>query len=135
MKLTVELGPFPSGETQASVIRDMGARLITRNREILSNHKHIPMLYNSGIRYVYNGGQLADILVVMAYGYADCGSIPLWRVAELQHTGEDKRAAPMYSWKPLPDGRMLFHCRVRRGNSEIEDPCLAMGMRKPWTWD
>lgn len=132
MRLLIELGQLQEKQL-AEFIRDTTQRLIMLNEEILKGGR-FPPLFSSAIRYVYNGGELADASVVYRRGHGDCGSIPAIRIAELHISGEDTKAYPQYRWKRVPDGRLLFHESVRRGDGRLEDPCLALGMSKPWDW-
>ena len=72
----------------------------------------------------------------------DCDDAAPWRAAELRFTGEDPKANIMVKWKPLPDGKKLYHVVVRRSNIKradgfqffqdklgfYEDPCKVLGM-------
>ena len=71
-----------------------------------------------------------------------CDDLAPIRVAELVHSGEDRKANVMVKWKGLPNGQRLYHVIVRRSNVTradnfrffkdergfYEDPCRVLGM-------
>ncbi len=107
----------------------------------------IPSLYRSGVVYKEEPTNWAlehfdTIPAALKRKWVDCDDAAPWRAAELRFTGEDPRANIMVKWKPLPDGKKLYHVVVRRSNIRradgfqffkdargfYEDPCKVLGM-------
>lgn len=108
----------------------------------------LPRLYSSGVRYGTPSAQvLPDARAILDRGWADCGPLAAWRVAELWRRGECG-PFPFAPWiqgadvriyyRPVQGGRRLFHAQVRRGHvpvdgnvraREIEDPSRLLGMK------
>jgi hypothetical protein len=70
---------------------------------------------------------IADIPTIQELGWGDCAMLIAWRIAELQETGEPAAAVQIKGTR-LPDGKRLFHARVRRADGRIEDPSIRLGM-------
>lgn len=92
----------------------------------------VPPLYRCGVRYQEEPDdgmeEFATIPIIISRGWGDCDDLAPWRVAELRHTGEDKKAGIRISWERQKNSRKLFHITVRRGNGTIEDPSRILGM-------
>lgn len=107
----------------------------------------LPPIYSSGVRYGTPKEQvLPDAKAILDQQWADCGPLAAWRVAELWRRGE-RGPFPFAPWikgadvriyyRPVQDGRRLFHAQVRRGDRpvdtakprDIEDPSRLLGMK------
>lgn len=116
----------------AHLARNLANEVVKVNRETL-RRGGIPKLYQSGVTYDFEGTDFADIDTIIKRGTGSCAGLAPWLCAELQHEG--KPASIQIVWKILRDGRKLFHVRVRRSLSRIDDPCLILGMPKPWRFE
>lgn len=134
MKLMVNLGPkedrwLRRGMQTALVLRPILDALVKANRRFLRAH-NVPGIYESGVRYANEPPgtteEFAAIPIVLARKWGDCDDLAPWRVAELQEQGE--RASIRIQWKPMKNGRKMFHVLVRRENGSIEDPSALLGM-------
>lgn len=92
-----------------------------------------PPLYGSGAVYTKEGGgkwrTFADVLNGKGgpAGAGDCEALAPWRAAELRHTGEDPGASVM----AYRTGKTKFHAVVLRGDGQLEDPSVVLGMKPP----
>lgn len=96
--------------------------------DYLKQHPRVPLLYQSGVRYVAEApGEEAWLSVpdVLLHMRGDCEDLGCWRAAELQLRGEPAKA--VWSVRKTPRGN-LYHIRTRRGNGQIEDPSVVLGM-------
>lgn len=112
----------------------------------------LPKLYGGSIRYgVPNRQLLFDAQAIARQGWADCGPLAAYRVAELWAAGErgPDTSAPwkggadfrIYARPVGPDRRRLYHAQLRRGpqaglvlvdgkwTQKIEDPSRLLGMK------
>lgn len=86
----------------------------------------LPPLYGSGIRYQLepNLGQFEDFknpYETFEDGWGDCDDLVIYRVSELVALGELATVQAMRL-----KGTSRFHVRVRRANSEEEDPSVLV---------
>lgn len=112
----------------------------------------VPRLYESSIRYgTPKRQELLDALAIYRQGWADCGPLAAYRVAELWKAGE-RGPDPKRPWvggadiriysRPVGPNRVrLYHAQVRRGpqaglvqlhgkwSQKIEDPSRILGMK------
>lgn len=101
-------------------------RLLAENLRELREHPEIPPIYESGVRYQREEPgheEWQPILVTLSRGYGDCEDLASWRLAELHHTGEDRRAKI-----GLLQRGNTFHVVVVRWNGQTEDPSRRLGM-------
>ena len=113
----------------------------------------LPSLYSGRVRYGTPSKQvLLDALAIQRQGWADCGPLAAYRMAELWAAGErgpDAKApwkggadARIYSRPVGRDRVRLYHAQVRRGPQaglltlptgkrvqKIEDPSRLLGMK------
>lgn len=96
------------------------------DRVYLEIHPEIPPLYESGVVYKMEKGEVfRDIKHIMDNGGGDCDCLSCWRVAELQQIGI--KARPYIKWRK--EGKnWIYHALVWLPNGYIEDPSLALGM-------
>jgi hypothetical protein len=111
------------------------------------------LLYSGRVRYgVPKRQEFLDAKAILKRGWADCGPLGAWRLAELWLTGQRGpfKFAPwvggadirIYSREVGPDGVRLYHCQVRNKPragvlngkrvlvpGAIEDPSRLLGMR------
>lgn len=155
MRIEVNLGEGNSdwlrpSRMLGSAIKPLLEALVTVDQLYLMTH-HVPPLYSSGVRYAdettflkYPCGRYEDfasIPAILARGLGDCDDLAPWRCAELRKLGF--RANIRIQWRRYPSGKM-FHIVVRRfgsvpdfdprymvrdGNTVIEDPSRALGMK------
>lgn len=111
--------------------------LVAMNVVWLAQHPRTPLLYDAGVSYEREPpGQeeWQTIPSVLKSRVGDCEDLAAWRTAELQWRaarrlpGGDAGARIITKTKELPGGRKLIHVLVRRGNGNIEDPSLILGM-------
>jgi hypothetical protein len=100
--------------------------LVQVNGLVLDKRRDIPPIYNSGARWrivPHNNWRRADEIVTEGWG--DCEGLSSWRAAELRGTGEDPGArVGVYHTGPNK-----YHAIVIRGDDQIEDPSVLLGMR------
>lgn len=134
MKLMVNLGPkedswLRRGLQTALILRPILNALVEANRRFLRAH-NVPGIYESGVRYANEPPgtieEFAAIPVMLKRGWGDCDDLAPWRVAELREQGEMARIR--IQWKPMRDGRKMFHVLVRRADGSLEDPSALLGM-------
>lgn len=155
MRIEVNLGEGNSNWLMPSrslggAIKPILEALTTVDLVYLSTH-HVPLLYQSGVRYQEEPRQrmpkgdrpneeFASVPVVYGRGWGDCDDLAPWRCAELRKLGFNAKIR--VQWKKFPNGK-LFHIVVRRDNNVpdfnprymtrtpqgvIEDPSRALGM-------
>jgi len=155
MKIEINLGEGNSNWLHPSrslggAIKPILEALTTVDLIYLTTH-HVPLLYQSGVRYQEEPRQsmtgserpieeFASVPEVFARKWGDCDDLAPWRCAELRKLGFQARIR--VQWKKFPNGKM-FHIVVRRdgnvpdfnprymvrdGNTVIEDPSRALGM-------
>lgn len=112
----------------------------------------LPALYSGQVLYgIPRRQELLDAFAIARQGWADCGPLSAYRVAELWANGErgPNVNAPwvggadfrIYARPVGPDRRRLYHAQVRRGpqaglalvegkwTQKIEDPSRRLGMK------
>lgn len=121
--------PFRSGRELAAAL----AALLALDLEQM-RWRRLPPLYSSGVRYrretclaphireTCERWLTAEQLLKERFG--DCEDLAAYRAAELRHSGEDPHATPI-----AQRTRAGWHIVVRRGNGNIEDPSVVLGMR------
>ena len=146
--IAVNLGaPWLQGSSHASsqafgtVVHNLLTNIVTVNRMSLRQDARLPRLYSSGVRYIEEPpgyDSFVDIYEVLKVGGGDCAHLCAWRVAELNESGENATLCiewrtwsdPHQPWHD-PNKPKLFHVRVRRGNGQLEDPSVHLGMPVP----
>ncbi len=161
MQILVDLGLVPMWKTPRAlgmVVRFILQANVEINWKVLQLNRIvyrksggrvplIPPLYRSGVRYKeeptdWEVEHFDTIPAALKRKWVDCDDAAPWRAAELRFTGEDPKANIMVKWKPLPNGKKLYHVVVRRSNVRIvdnfqffrdargvyEDPCRVLGM-------
>ena len=109
----------------ASVLRHLVEAMAICDEEYLRAH-NIPLLYDSGVRYVRDSRfeqQWWDVPAVLSKGYADCKALSAWRLAELRIMGINARLRITYT---QADG---FHITIEYG-LETEDPSAILAYGK-----
>jgi hypothetical protein len=96
---------------------------------------HPPPLYQSGVRYAFQGAQddWKDLVQVLATGCGSCNSLAAYRCAELLEQGIECGPYIRTDEQGDDDGQTteVFHVIVRigpRGSGEFEDPSSLLGM-------
>jgi hypothetical protein len=87
-------------------------------------------LYDSGVYYQperEGEENWQDVPTCIIRRFADCEDLASWRAAEIR-VRERVFAWPFFTWKRLPDGRTLYHIKVKRADGRIEDPSAVLGM-------
>jgi hypothetical protein len=88
--------------------------------------ENIPPMYQSGARWKnipHHNWRRAD--QITGEGWGDCEGLSSWRTAELRVTGEDENArVGVYHTGPR-----TYHAVVIRGDDNIEDPSVLLGMK------
>lgn len=96
------------------------------NRVYLELHPETPPLYESGVTYEVEKGEIfRDIPTLIEEGKGDCDCLAGWRVAELQNIGVNAR--PYLKWRKEGD-KWIYHALVMLPGGQVEDPSLALGM-------
>jgi hypothetical protein len=98
---------------------------LTRINQRMLREAEFPRIYESGVGYRKESEDTwrhADD--VLCSGWGDCEDLAAWRAAELRESGEDPLAR-VYVYR---SGPLRFHAVVARGNGQIEDPSLILGM-------
>lgn len=86
----------------------------------------LPRVYDSGARWKaipHNNWRRAD--QIACEGWGDCEGLSAWRVAELRRDGED----PDSRVGVYHTGPKKYHAIVIRGDDNIEDPSVLLGMK------
>jgi len=100
--------------------------LVQVNGLVLDRDPTLPTVYQSGAVWrarPHNNWRRADQIAVEGWG--DCEGLSSWRVAELRRSGEDDGArVGVYHTGP-----QKYHAIVIRGDDQIEDPSVLLGMR------
>lgn len=100
--------------------------LVQVNGLVLDKDPRIPPMYLAGVRWraiPHSDWRRADRIALEGWG--DCEGLSAWRVAELRRTGEDTGArVGCYHTGPKK-----YHAIVIRGDDEIEDPSVLLGMK------
>src|SRR5690348_783006 len=90
----------------------------------LREHPETPLIYKSGVRYVYKdnfeSAAWQDIPTCLGKGYGDCKDFAAWRVAELQER-YGIAARPIIKWRKV-DGSWRFHALLELPDGREEDP-------------
>lgn len=121
-----------SRRAKERTIEAMANGLALVNVEYLNAFPNTPLLYESGLYYCDDDtfrvkDPWNDIPVMLEKGCGNCTAIVAWRLAELWRMGHDDAEADAIH-QTLPNGKTLFHLRIRRGNGSIEDPSKVLGM-------
>lgn len=138
-----ELLPWTAGFTPARVDVPTLTRYVWRLAEdhqlYLAEHPEILPLYASGIRFEPEWNEQIELRwwtpnYILANGASDCKGLAAWRLGELwlgRRVPQDARAMPLVELVQVDAfGRpKLFHVRVVRGNGDIEDPSVKLGLR------
>lgn len=100
--------------------------LVQVNDRIFDRRPDLPFVYESGARWKAiphstwrRADQIADD------GWGDCEGLSAWRVAECRRTGED----PDCRVGVYHTGPRKYHAIVIRGDDNIEDPSVLLGMK------
>jgi hypothetical protein len=100
--------------------------LVQVNGCVFDRCPDLPPIYQSGARFKaipHDTWRRADTIAIEGWG--DCEGLASWRTAELRRTGEDPNArVGCYHTGPNK-----YHAIVVRGNDDIEDPSVNLGMR------
>lgn len=99
------------------------------NLDFLLHNPNTPKLYDSGVIYQNEPRgreDWQDIPTTLLLGNGDCEDLACWRSAELQAQGIFAR--PVYRWRKLEGGGVLYHILVRWPDGRIEDPSKRLGM-------
>lgn len=100
--------------------------LVQVNDLVLDKRPDLPPVYASGARWrniPHKTWRRAD--QIAGEGWGDCEGLSSWRVAELRRNGEDPDArVGVYHTGP-----QKYHAIVIRGDDNIEDPSVLLGMR------
>lgn len=108
--------------------------LLQRNIEYLQTHPETPRLYDTDLVYREEpAGQeewrdIPTMLEEGRRGYNDCEDLACWRAAEV-NVLFGIPAVPYFTHRVLPDGKVVYHIRVKYPNGHIEDPSRIKGMR------
>ena len=90
-----------------------------------------PTLATGAIRYDLEESQelFDDATLVLSRRSGDCDDLAAYRLAELWIEG-DHGARAHVRWQADPTNQIPwgFHAMVRRGNGQIEDPSVKLGM-------
>lgn len=105
--------------------------LVDTDIEYLKDNPQTPSIYQSGVRYVEETPGIEDwrdIPTCLRIRQGDCEDLACWRVAELKvRQGID--AVPIFGFRTLSNGDVVYHIRVQYPNGQIEDPSRILGMR------
>lgn len=136
--LGVLVTPLDFSEESVQRLLDL---LLELDLDYLREHPDTPLLYQSGVRYLYEVPDRAEQWLSVPWlrlnarrpdVLADCKGLSCWRAAELRLRGEDAR--PTCHSRRIA-GRVVVHVRVVRGDGSLEDPSAALGMgRRPTSW-
>jgi hypothetical protein len=100
--------------------------LVQVNGLVLDKDPRIPAVYAAGVRWKaipHDNWRRADQISIEGWG--DCEGLSAWRAAELRRTGEDPDArVGVYH-----TGAKKYHAIVVRGDDNIEDPSVLLGMK------
>jgi len=100
--------------------------LVRVNGLVLDRDPRIPPVYGAGVRWraiPHDNWRRAD--QIAGEGWGDCEGLSAWRCAELRRTGEDPGAhVGVYHTGPKK-----YHAIVVRGDDNIEDPSVLLGMK------
>lgn len=100
--------------------------LVQVDRLVLEKDPSIPPVYQSGAVWraiPHKTWRRAD--QIAGEGWGDCEGLSSWRVAEAQLSGED----PDCRVGVYHTGPQKYHAVVIRGDDQIEDPSVLLGMR------
>ena len=99
--------------------------------QYLRNHPQTPIIYQSGVRYVEEPPGLEDwrdIPTCLRERQGDCEELACWRAAEL-NVRQGIAAFPIFGFRTLSNGNVVYHIRVQYPNGYIDDPSRVLGMR------
>lgn len=99
--------------------------------DYLKDNPRTPLLYQAGIRYIEEvpgSEDWRDIPTCLADRQADCEDLACWRSAEV-FVRHRIRAVPIFGFRTLSNGTVVYHIRVQYPNGHIEDPSRILGMR------
>lgn len=94
--------------------------------ELVLDKTPIPGVYESGARWrniPHRNWRRAD--QIAGEGWGDCEGFSAWRAAELRRSGED----PCAKVGVYHTGPAKYHAIVLRGDDQIEDPSILLGMK------
>ena len=97
----------------------------------LLSHPETPSIYQSGVRYVEEPPGLEDwrdIPTCLRERVADCEDLACWLAAEA-NVRSGIKAVPIFGFRTLSNGNVVYHIRVQYPNGHIEDPSRVLGMR------
>jgi len=102
--------------------------LTSLNEQLLRAAPGTPPIYSAGVRYdAAAGNKWRTAMDVLQSGKGDCEALAPWRAAELRVSGED----PLAHVFVYPSGKSKFHAIVMRGDGQLEDPSIELGMKGP----
>lgn len=104
--------------------------LVDIDVEYLKDNPQTPSIYQSGVRYVEEPAGIEDwrdIPTCLREREGDCEDFSCWRVAELRRQGI--AAVPIFGFRTLSNGDVVYHIRVQYPDGKIEDPSKILGMR------
>lgn len=118
---------------QERAIEAIANGLALVNVEYLNERPNTPALFDSGVFYCDDGkfktrDPWNDIPTTLEKGCGNCTAIVGWRLAELWRQGYNDAEADAIH-QTLPNGKTLFHLRIRYGNGATEDPSQVLGMQ------
>ena len=123
-------GPVDRAESH-QVLEILLNALFQIDMAYLRNHPNTPRIYQAGVRYqeeVAPQEDWRDIPTCLRERTLDCEEAACWRAAEL-NVRDGIKAVPIYSFRTLPNGDVVYHIRVQYPNGQIEDPSRVLGMR------
>lgn len=100
--------------------------LVQVNDLVLDKRPDLPQVYASGAAWrniPHRTWRRAD--QIAGEGWGDCEGLSSWRVAELRRSGED----PESRVGVYHTGPQKYHAIVIRGDDQIEDPSVLLGLR------
>ena len=105
--------------------------LVDTDIEYLKDNPQTLSIYQSGVRYVEEPPGVEDwrdIPTCLRERTGDCEDLTCWRVAELR-VRHGIHAVPIFGFRTLSNGDVVYHIRVQYPNGQIEDPSRILGMK------